>query len=107
MAQLSTFRRSVEHPPWCAVPYHGPDDHDPHISHRERVGDDFPSSDCAVEAYLLLPKQPPDSRQPKAALEFHAPGAEPVSFVLSFRQLRRLDEALCRLISQGEAVWPS
>lgn len=45
------------------------------------------SSGYAIEAYLLLPKQPPDPRQPEAALaalEFHTPGARPASFVLSF-----------------------
>lgn len=76
----------------------------PHVSHRERVAENFPS-EVAVEAYLLRPKRPADPCYPKAALaalEFRRSGAQPTSFLLTFAQLRSLDEALYRLVKQGE-----
>ena len=91
-----------EHPAWCL---HETSDHDPHTSAVERVAEDFPS-DLAIEAYLLRHEKPiaPNAKADLAALEFNDPasGPDPITFLLTFGQLRHLSEALNRLIRIGE-----
>jgi hypothetical protein len=104
VAKHGTPTIAVEHPPWCNLSYRESNDHDPHTSHRERVAEDFPS-DLSIEAHLLRPNQPADPSQPYAALanlEFHFRGEKVASFLMTFGQVRRLDEALYRLVKLGE-----
>jgi len=96
----------VEHPPWCDLSYHEPNDHEVHASHRERVEADGPSA-LSIEAHLLRTETPADPRHPGAALtnlEFRFRGEKVASFLMTFGQLRRLDEALYRLVKVGETT---
>jgi hypothetical protein len=84
MPQDATHRPAHEHPIWCARRF---TDHDLHRSAIERIAADV--------AY--------------AALEFHDPatGPEPVTFQLTFTQLRHLGEALNRLVKTGGQPGPA
>jgi hypothetical protein len=108
MAKRRT-RRLVNqaHPFWCNRAYGEPNDarHDPHVSGPQRVAADHPS-DMTISAYLVLHKRPitRDPKAPVAVLEFDDPasGPEPISFLLTGFQLRRLHEALYRLVKTAE-----
>jgi hypothetical protein len=106
VAKNGTPTVHAEHPGWCEFKYRAADDHDAHTSHLERVAEDFPS-DLSIEAHLLRTNAPADPRQPGAALarlEFQFRGEKVASFLMTFGQLRRLDEALYRLVKLGETT---
>jgi hypothetical protein len=74
----------------------GPTDpHDPHESAGRQVGADHPS-DTTIEAYLIRldHRSMPD---PAAVIELSYPGDETAVYLLTFSQLRRLEDALAQL----------
>jgi hypothetical protein len=75
-----------------------------HLGPRQ-IDADHPS-DMTITAYLVLHKRPiiRNPKAPAAVLEFNDPaaGPDPISFLLTAVQLRRLGEALCRLVQTAE-----
>jgi hypothetical protein len=85
------------HPPWCALT---DDEHDPHESARQRIGEEHPS-DTTIEAYLIQLDQR-SLVEPFAAIEFNYPGDETAAYLLTLGQLRRFGEAASGLLETAQ-----
>jgi hypothetical protein len=103
MSKHRTAPATTEHPSWCNLKYREPNDHDMHLSVRERVGEDLPSN-LVIDAYLLRMEKAAGvhPEAPLAALEFRLPGEQTTSYLMTFGQLRILEQALYRLVKLGE-----